>query len=85
MLWGVSDGVMKALDDSKVIATIGRDNVFAVQPEIGASTGAALEAADAWIDAHRSYRHPRSGCTIGINQGRGHLSHDRQPGRQVDG
>ncbi len=54
MLWGVSDGVMKALDDSKVIATIGRDNVFAVQPEIGASTGAALEAADAWIDAHRS-------------------------------
>jgi len=36
------------------IGTIGRDNVFAAQPEIGASTSAALDAADAWIKAHRS-------------------------------
>ena len=54
MLCGVSHEVMKALEDSKVIATIRRDNVFAAQPEIGASTSAALDAADAWIRAHRS-------------------------------
>ena len=54
MLCGVSDEVMKALEDSKVIGTIGRDNVFAVQPEIGVSTGAALDAADASIKAHRT-------------------------------
>ena len=49
MLSGVSEGVMKVLEQSRVIDTLGRENLFAHNPVIGASTDDALDAAGQWL------------------------------------
>jgi len=49
LLAGVSEGLMAVLEHTKVIDVIGRENVFAAQPGIGASVDAAQEAAEKWL------------------------------------
>lgn len=54
MLSGVSDGVMDVLEHSRVIDTLGRENVFLHNPIRGASTDDALDAAAQWLQDRNS-------------------------------
>jgi len=51
MLEGVEPDVMKILEKTGILAAIGQDNVFAVQPGIGAALDAAWEEAQSWLKA----------------------------------
>jgi hypothetical protein len=50
----VSVGVYNALERSKVIDTLGRENVYKATPVIGGSIDDALEASTIWIEETRA-------------------------------
>jgi SulP family sulfate permease len=51
ILAGISPGVMAQLERTGLIDTIGRENVFPVQPQWGLATYEAMEAAQAWLES----------------------------------
>jgi SulP family sulfate permease len=53
LLAGVSEGLVDLLEHTKVIDVIGRENVFAAQPGLGASLDAAQDAAQKWLSTQK--------------------------------
>jgi SulP family sulfate permease len=51
LLAGIEQGFLEVLEHSGAIDVVGRENVFLVQPGIGASLDAAQEAAQKWLAA----------------------------------
>ena len=52
MLEGVEPGVMATLDKTGLLETIGQENVFPVQPGLGAALDTAWAEAQAWLQAN---------------------------------
>ncbi len=55
MLEGVEEHVMKQLEKSSIISSIGRDNVFPAQPGIFVTLTSVIQTAEKWIEEHRIY------------------------------
>jgi SulP family sulfate permease len=52
LLGGLSEQVLKQLDNTGLLDLVGRDNVFQAQPQHGAALRQALVAAEAWLAQH---------------------------------